>query len=104
MRFRLYIGLPAYFFVSGLSCFGTTVLITVLGVGLAAALFLYALLGMLVGGGAVYIVGRIFKAGSEKPISYVIVPAGGPSMELGWRNVAMNAARSRASKPGSVRR
>jgi hypothetical protein len=72
LRFRLYIGLPAFFFVSGLSCFGTTVLITVLELSQVAALFLYALLGMLVVGGAGYIVKRILKPGSEKPITYII--------------------------------
>jgi hypothetical protein len=72
LRFRLYIGLPAFFFVSGLSCFGTTVLITVLELSQAAALILYVLLGVLVVGSAGYIVRRTLKVGRETPITYII--------------------------------
>jgi hypothetical protein len=72
LRFRWYIGIPAYFFVSGLSCFGTTVLISVLELSQAAALFLYALLAMLVVGGGVYIAVRLRGASRKRPITYII--------------------------------
>ena len=71
-RFRLYIGLPAFFFVSGLSCFGTTVLINVLELPQEAALWLRVILCVLVIVGASYIGYRFYTAGKKKPITYII--------------------------------
>ena len=72
LLFRWYIGLPAFFFVSGLSCFGTPVLINVLELPQEAAWFLYVLLSVLVVAGAIEVVRRIFKAGRKTSTKYII--------------------------------